>query len=250
MPNGGKFYITTQVMHLSSDNPIAKLDNMNPGEYVQISVTDTGEGMTKETLARAFEPFFTTKERGKGTGLGLAMIYGFAKQSGGSVRIYSEVGIGTTIDVFLPVASGALVEKARAPSVDINNFRKQVAASKVLVVDDEYELLEVTVSYVEDLGFNVLAASDGNIALRTLEKNPDIEYLLTDIVMPGGINGVSLAREVRKRLPHVKILYMSGFPSGVIADKSGIELDSPLITKPFSFEELVSAMDLLSCEAA
>lgn len=250
MPNGGKFYITCEIVHLMQENPIIKLDNMTPGEYIQMSVTDTGEGMSKETLARAFEPFFTTKTRGKGTGLGLAMIYGFAKQSGGCVRIYSELGIGTTIDLFLPVAQGRQEEKPRAPTVDMQEFRKRTAAEKVLIVDDEIELLEVTSSYIEELGFHVLAASDGNLALRTLEKNPDIKYLLTDIVMPGGINGVALSREVRKRLPHVKILYMSGFPSGVIADKSGIELDAPLITKPFSFEELVSALDELSVEAA
>ena len=250
MPNGGKFYITSEVMHLTRENPIVKLDNMTPGMYVQVSVTDTGEGMSKETLSRAFEPFFTTKDRGKGTGLGLAMIYGFAKQSGGSVRIYSEPGIGTTIDLFLPVAKESAQEKSHRPSINSRAMTRRTGSEKVLIVDDEYELLEVTANYIEELGFQVLAASDGNLALRTLEKNPDIEYLLTDIVMPGGINGVALAKEVRKRLPHVKILYMSGFPSGVIADKSGIELDGPLITKPFSFEELVSAIDELACEAA
>lgn len=250
MPNGGKFYITSEVMHLTKENPIVKLDNMSPGKYVQMSVTDTGSGMTKETLSRAFEPFFTTKERGKGTGLGLAMIYGFAKQSGGSVRIYSEPDIGTTIDLFLPVAEELSEEKSRLPILDSLEIVKRSAAEKVLIVDDEYDLLEVTSSYVEELGFQVLAASDGNLALRTLERHPDIEYLLTDIVMPGGMNGVALAAEVRKRLPHIRVLYMSGFPSGVIADKSGIELDAPLITKPFSFEELVSAMDELVCEPA
>ena len=135
-------------------------------------------------------------------------------------------------------------------SSNINEKLHTKASGKVLIVDDECDLLEVTSSYVQDLGFKVLPASDGNLALKVVEENPDIEFLLTDIVMPGGLNGVSLAQRVKERLPDVKILYMSGFPSGVIADKSGIELDAPLITKPFSYEELVSAMDELMCEVA
>jgi len=248
MPDGGKFSISSKVLHLTTANPIVEHETMNPGMYVQTSITDTGSGMTQETLSRAFEPFFSTKERDKGTGLGLAMVYGFAKQSGGSVQISSEVGNGTTIDIFLP-ATKELQEEApqRArPSAGLHSE----ASGKVLIVDDECDLLEVTSSYVKELGFDVISASDGNLALTLLEQNLDIEFLLTDIVMPGGINGVSLAKQVRKRLPNIKILYMSGFPSGVIADKSGIELDAPLITKPFSYDELVAAIDELICEVA
>lgn len=249
MPDGGKFSISSKVLHLTQANPIVEHETMSPGLYVQTSLTDTGTGMTQETLSRAFEPFFSTKERDKGTGLGLAMVYGFAKQSGGSVQISSEVGKGTTIDIFLPATQELRKEtqqRARPTSIGLHNE----APGKVLIVDDECDLLEVTSSYMEELGFNVISASDGNLALKLLERNPDIEFLLTDIVMPGGINGVSLAKKVRKRLPNIKILYMSGFPSGVIADKSGIELDAPLITKPFSFEELVTAMDEVICEVA
>lgn len=252
MPDGGKFSISSKVLHLTKANPIVEQEALTPGMYVQISITDTGVGMTQETLSRAFEPFFSTKERDKGTGLGLAMVYGFAKQSGGSVQISSEVGNGTTIDIFLPAAKEfqeeILVRARPSPSPSLG--LRSPASGKVLIVDDECDLLEVTSSYVKELGFNVIPASDGNLALELLEENPDIEFLLTDVVMPGGINGVSLAKQVRKRLPHIKILYMSGFPSGVIADKSGIELDAPLITKPFSFNELVAAMDELICEVA
>tara|TARA_R110002073_G_scaffold131684_2_gene278376 strand:- start:2030 stop:3166 length:1137 start_codon:yes stop_codon:yes gene_type:complete len=248
MPDGGKFVISSQLLHLNEDNPAVEVEKMSPGMYVQISITDTGVGMSKETLSRAFEPFYSTKERDKGSGLGLAMVYGFAKQSGGNVQISSEVGKGTRIEIFLP-ASQVEAEKV---STNRNPEKGLVgkASGKVLIVDDEVDLLEVTSSYVRDLGFKVLPAVDGNLALELLEENPDIEYLLTDVVMPGGINGVSLAQQVRKRLPNIKILYMSGFPSGVIADKSGIELDAPLLTKPFSFEELISAMDDLICEVA
>lgn len=248
MPNGGKFSITSKVLQLSKGDPVVEHETMNPGMYVQISIADTGVGMTEETLSRAFEPFFSTKERDKGTGLGLAMVYGFAKQSGGSVQITSEVDKGTTIDVFLPAARE--IQAEIQPKAHRSAGLHREAAGKVLIVDDESDLLEVTSSYVKDLGFNVIPASDGNLALQQLENNPDIEFLLTDIVMPGGINGVSLAKQVKKRLPNIKILYMSGFPSGVIADKSGIELDAPLITKPFSFDELVTAMDDLICEVA
>ena len=244
MPKGGKFYITTDVLHLTEDSPLAHQEDMHPGSYVQIAVTDTGDGMTAETMSRVFEPFFTTKERGKGTGLGLAMIYGFTKQSGGNIQIYSEPGVGTTIDIFLPVSDEiALVSSSsqdNSPYLINNNHTE-----KVLVVDDKYELLEVTVSYLENMGFEVLAATDGKQALLSLQNNPDIEILLTDIAMPGGMSGVELAAEVREKFPAVKTLYMSGFPSGVIVDKSGVDLDAPLIIKPFSRTKLASALDEL-----
>ena len=248
MPDGGKFSISSRLLHLSKDSSAVEYENMSPGMYVQISISDTGIGMSQATLSRAFEPFFSTKERDKGSGLGLAMVYGFAKQSGGNVHISSEVGKGTNIDIFLPASKVKLEETVVSKSPGIGLLGK--ASGKVLIVDDESDLLEVTSSYVRDLGFKVLPAPDGNFALKILEQNPDIEYLLTDVVMPGGVNGVSLAQQVRKRLPNIKILYMSGFPSGVIADKSGIELDAPLLTKPFSYEELMSAMDELVCEVA
>jgi len=244
MPDGGKFYITTDVLHLDDAQALSHKDDMRPGSYVQIAITDTGEGMTKETLSRVFEPFFTTKERGKGTGLGLAMIYGFAKQSGGNIRIYSEPGVGTTIDIFLPVSKEKAKSSAPRAS-EPSSLNVGSGGEKVLLVDDEYELLEVAASYLEEMGFEVLAATDGRQALMTLENNPDIKILLTDIVMPGGINGVELAKKVRKRLADVKVLYISGYPSGVFSDKSGTDLDAPLITKPYSKEKLAEALDEL-----
>lgn len=241
MPNGGRFYISTNVLHLTEDSPLAHQEDMHPGSYVQIAVTDTGEGMSQEIMSRVFEPFFTTKDQGKGSGLGLAMIYGFTKQSGGSIQIYSEPDVGTTIELFLPVShEKALVNYPRGESED--DVVAHNHTEKVLVVDDEYALLEVTVNYLEDMGFEVLAATDGQQALLTLEKNPDIEVLLTDVVMPGGINGVDLAAQVREQSPGVKVLYMSGFPSGAIADKSGIDLDAPLIIKPFSRKKIGTAL--------
>lgn len=249
MPNGGKFYLTTEVLHLSKENTLAMQENMRAGTYVQISVTDTGEGMTKETLGRVFEPFFTTKERGKGTGLGLSMIYGFVKQSEGNIRIYSEPGVGTTLDIFLPLTREK-AKKQHTETVELEKKESRFDGVKVLAVDDEYDLLEVASAYLEDMGFEVIAATNGEQAMKSIENNPDIELLVTDIVMPGGMNGTELSKKVKKKFPNIKILYMSGFPSGVIADKSGSDLDAPLLTKPYSLDELSSALEDLLHEPA
>lgn len=249
MPKGGKFYITTDVIHLAKDSPLAMQDDMLPGAYVQISVTDTGEGMTQETLSRVFEPFFTTKERGKGTGLGLSMIYGFVKQSEGNIRMYSEPGVGTTLDMFLPVSK----EKSKrriTETVDTEKILSRFDSMKVLAVDDEYDLLEVASAYLEDMGFEVIAATNGEQAIKSMESNLDIDLLVTDIVMPGGMSGTELAKKVKKRLPDIKVLYMSGFPSGVIADKAGTDLDAPLLTKPYTVDELSRALEDLLHEPA
>lgn len=249
MPNGGKFYLTTDVLHLTKENALAMQEDMLAGTYVQISVTDTGEGMSKETLGRVFEPFFTTKERGKGTGLGLSMIYGFVKQSDGNIRIYSEPGVGTTLDIFLPVTREKL-EKRPAETADSEKEEIRFDGIKVLAVDDEYDLLEVASAYLEDMGFEVIAATNAEQAMKSIEHNPDIELLITDIVMPGGMNGTELSKRVKEKIPNIKILYMSGFPSGVIADKSGTDLDAPLLTKPYSLIELSSALEELLHEPA
>jgi len=247
MPRGGKFYITTNAWHLSTNDSLTTHDDLKPGDYIHIAVTDTGEGMTQETLSRAFEPFFTTKERGKGTGLGLAMIYGFAKQSGGNVRMFSEPGVGTTIDLYLPISKEPIAKPRATPEpYDGDPDSLRIANSElILVVDDEYELLEVAVAYLEEMGFRVLAATNGEQALRTVAKNPDIDLLLTDIVMPGGMNGVELAKAVRQEHPDIKVLYTSGFPEGILADKSGAKLDAPLVSKPYTREGLAKALSAL-----
>ncbi|MCG8412696.1 MAG: PAS domain S-box protein [Pseudomonadales bacterium] len=248
MPSGGEFKICTDIVHLTESNPFVKQDDVSPGTYVLISFTDEGEGMPEEVLQRVFEPFFTTKERGKGTGLGLAMSYGFVKQSGGSIQIFSEPGKGTKLDILLPVCEEV---EAASPteSTQIESVLSGNNAEKVLVVDDEPELLEVTSTFMEDMGFDVISAANGKEGMRALRNNPDTNLLFTDIVMPGGINGVKLAKQAREEVPGIKVLYMSGFPSGVIADRSGMELDAPLITKPYSMKELASALDVLLREA-
>jgi PAS domain S-box-containing protein len=249
MPNGGKFYVTTDVLHLTKENELALQNDMRPGAYVQISVTDTGEGMTKETMDRVFEPFFTTKDRNKGTGLGLSMIYGFVKQSEGNIRIFSEPGLGTTLDLFLP-ASKEKADKRITEAVETKKSLNRFDSIKVLAVDDEYDLLEVASTYLEDMGFEVIAATNGEQAIGCIKGNPDIRLLITDIVMPGGMSGTELSKRVKEKLPDIKVLYMSGFPSGVIADKSGTDLDAPLLTKPYALDELASALEDLLPEPA
>jgi len=249
MPNGGKFYITTDVLDLTQDNLLSVEDQMRPGIYVQVSVTDTGAGMSKETLSRVFEPFFTTKERGKGTGLGLSMIYGFVKQSEGHIRIYSKPGLGSTLDIFLPVTRDKAEERSSSP-VDMPTKEQRFDSTKVLVVDDEYDLLELASTYLESMGCEVVAATNGEQAINSIERDSDIDLLVTDIVMSGGMNGTELSMKIREKIPDIKVLYMSGFPSGAIADKSGTVLDAPLLTKPYSLQDLTSALEDLLHEPA
>jgi len=212
-----------------------------PGHYVCISVSDTGHGMSRETSERVFEPFFTTKPRGKGTGLGLAMVYGFAKQSGGTARVYSELNYGTTVTLYLPRTDEAVALRPAAITVP----EVQTGSGKtVLVVDDEADLLELAIAYLEEMGYRVLYANDGEQALQVLAREPEIDLLVTDIIMPGGMNGVDLARRVRMARPGVKIIYSSGFPSDALAQKSGTRIDGPLLSKPYRRDAFVAAVSL------
>jgi CheY-like chemotaxis protein len=193
--------------------------------------------MSKETLARVFEPFFTTKERGKGTGLGLAMVYGFAKQSGGTVRIYSEPGYGTTVTLYLRFA-----EALPAPlpdSAPIVSPAQQTG--KVLVVDDEVDLLDIAKSYLEDMGYQAYGAEDGMSALRVLARHGDIDLIVTDIVMPGGMNGVELARKVREVRPDIRVVYSSGFPADALEGRS-VPVDGLLLRKPYQRADFETAI--------
>jgi CheY-like chemotaxis protein len=184
--------------------------------------------MPREVMAKAFEPFFTTKPRGKGTGLGLAMVYGFFRQSGGTVRLYSEVGYGTTVSFYLPFAETVTVLPDRPLQGPL--IRGEGA---ILIVDDEVDLLEVAVSYVNDMGFTALEAKDGPGALEVIRNRSDVGLLITDIIMPGGMNGVELAVEARKINPVMKVIYCSGFPAGALAERSMPLVDGPLLRKPY-----------------
>lgn len=240
MPEGGKFSVRTYLKDRHTLETLIPHARVTDPEYVHIMVKDSGEGMSEEALNRAFEPFFTTKEKGKGTGLGLAMIYGFVKQSKGFVLLDSKLGKGTSVHIYLPVAN---IEDGMDVDGDHEIAHEVKGQGKtVLVVDDESELLHIASAYLEDMGFNVITALSGTEALEKLDSIDQLDLLLTDVVMPGGLNGVSLVRQVRQRLPDLPVLYASGYPSGVIEENSKMTLDAPLIHKPYTLAVLTAAI--------
>ena len=194
MPDGGTVTVRTENL-LIEDEDVALYKTVPRGAYVVISVTDTGTGMPPEILTRVMEPFFTTKGEGKGTGLGLAMVYGFAKQSGGSVKLYSEVGHGTTVRLLFP-ASDQKVEDERAPT---QRAADRHGTETVLVVDDRPDVAATAGTILEDFGYKVTIADGPKAALEILDGEARIDLLFTDLIMPGGMNGVMLARAARER---------------------------------------------------
>jgi len=238
MPKGGSINISSLRLNLDDDNPALHAGYLKIGDCVCVSVSDTGQGMSRETLERACEPFYTTKANDKGTGLGLAMVYGFAKQSGGFLRIYSEPGLGTTVSFYLPIvadvahAAPARVLKSDHASLD----------GTVLVVDDEADLIEVALVYLTDMGLNTFEATDGISALEMLAQHGEINLLITDIVMPGGMSGTELAQRARALYPTLKIIYSSGFPAEAVAEKTMPHVDGPILRKPYRFSEFGAAV--------
>jgi PAS domain S-box-containing protein len=233
MPSGGKLVIATSLVHLDHEHTPVQAGDIKPGSYIRISVSDSGHGMSPDTIGKVFEPFFTTKPRGKGTGLGLAMVYGFVKQSNGNIRIYSELGTGTTFTLYVPLAEAG-AEPTHPDTSPVRPLPKSGGLSgTVLIVDDEIDLLEVAVSYCEELGLRVLHAIDGPSALARADEETHIDLLLTDVVMPGGLNGVDLATRLRARYPKLQVVYCSGFPSSALAERSHLSVDGPLIGKPY-----------------
>jgi PAS domain S-box-containing protein len=236
MPKGGSIVISSHVQNLEDSHPAVRAGDLKAGRYVCVSVTDTGLGMSRETMERAFEPFFTTKPRNKGTGLGLAMVYGFVKQSGGAVSLYSELGQGTTVSFYLPLAAD-LSHPVPADALKPLNGK---LAGTVLVVDDEEDLLEVALAYLVEMGFTAYDAIDGASALVAIAQHGEIELMVTDIVMPGGMNGVELVQRARALRPNLKIIYSSGFPAEALAEKSMPLVDGPLLHKPYQRAEFVA----------
>ena len=203
------------------------------GQYVMLAVTDTGAGMSPEVMAQAFDPFFSTKPEGKGTGLGLSMVYGFVKQSGGHVKIYSEVGSGTTIKLYLPRADqreDVLVSSVAAPIAG--------GAETILVAEDDAEVRSTVVETLRDLGYRVLTASDAASALTVIESGVAIDLLFTDVVMPGTLKSPELARKAKERLPGVAVLFTSGYTENAIVHGGRLDLGVELLSKPYSREML------------
>lgn len=236
MPQGGTFSISSSAVSSGEIEQVLPDATVPEEKYIRVTVKDTGTGMSSEALNRAFEPFYTTKEKGKGTGLGLAMIYGFVKQSRGYIDIDSAEGEGTSVHIFLPACAEKLVKQRKRPSkIDVPYLASR--SHTVLVVDDEVGLLEIARAYLEDLGCKVFTAESGSEALEIISNHDEVELLFTDVVMPK-MNGVALVENVRKMKPDISVLYASGFPSGRIQEKSGTQLDAPLVHKPYSRDSL------------
>jgi len=231
MPKGGTLTFSTQLSDLDESYPPVRAGDVKAGTYACVSITDTGHGMSRETLDRALEPFFTTKPRDKGTGLGLPMVYGFARQSGGAVRLYSEPGFGTSVSLYLPLATEPAHPAAVAePQPEPAAVRP---GSTVLVVDDEPELLVLAQAYLTDMGYTALCAGNGASALKLIARHKEIDLMITDIVMPGGMNGVELAKKARRINPGLQVIYSSGFPADALAERSGTNVDGPTLRKPY-----------------
>ena len=232
MPKGGQLMFETQNVVL--DDAYAKENaEVTPGSYVMIAVSDTGTGIPAAILTQVFDPFFTTKETGKGTGLGLSMVFGFIKQSGGHIKIYSEVGHGTAVKMYLPRAAGAAESAA-----DTAAARSRGGSETVLVVEDDQLVRNNAVMQLASLGYKTIEAANGAEALRAIETNGAVDLLFTDIVMPGGMNGRELADEVIRRKPDIKVLFTSGYTENAIVHHGRLDPGVLLLGKPYRKTDL------------
>ena len=233
MPDGGKLTIETGNTYLDDDYAAMNAE-VTAGQYVLIAVSDTGQGMPEAVMSRAFEPFYTTKLEGKGTGLGLSQVYGFVKQTGGHVKIYSEPGRGTTVKVYLPrhVMEVQIEEPPSRP-----DFSVMGEGQTILSVEDDEDVREYTRTALTSLGYRVLETGDGLSALRILEEHPEVALLFTDVGLPG-MNGRRLVQEARNRLPDLKVLYTTGYARNAIVHHGLLDADVELLPKPFTVETL------------
>ncbi len=245
MPNGGKLTIETGNVYLDEAYAAAHTE-VSQGQYVMFAVTDTGIGMGQEIIEKAFEPFFTTKPAGHGTGLGLSQVYGFIKQSEGHIKIYSELGEGTTVKLYLPRFTGATVDTCEPTGMQPASAQPQ--SGTVLVVEDN-ELLSVsTAEMLQQHGFRVLSAADGAAALQVLAAEPDIRLLFTDVGLPGGLNGRQLADEAQRLRPDLKVLFTTGYARNAIIHQGRLDPGVELIVKPFSYAALVAKIRRVMAE--
>jgi PAS domain S-box-containing protein len=236
MPNGGKVMIETANCYLDEGYVGTLAEPVKAGQYVMIAVADTGTGMDKSTLERAFDPFFTTKEVGKGTGLGLSQVYGFVRQSKGHVKVYSELGEGTTVKIYLPRYFGA---EDKLEDIDhSHNAIRAIGAETILIVEDDDSLRAYATETLSELGYRVFAAQNAAAGLEILDRENDIALLFTDVVMPGGVNGRQLSTEAVRRRPGLKVLYTTGYTRDAIVHQGRLDPGVQMIGKPFSSDEL------------
>ncbi|WP_308445179.1 PAS domain-containing protein [Methylobacterium tardum] len=236
MPDGGRITIETANKWL--DDRAARDRDLPPGQYLSLCVTDTGTGMTPDVIAKAFDPFFTTKPLGQGTGLGLSMIYGFARQSGGQVRIYSEVGQGTTMCIYLPRHYGDAEGAEGLP--DLASAPRAEQGETVLIVDDEPSIRMLVTEVLEDLGYTAIEAADASSGLKVLQSDVRIDLLVTDVGLPGGMNGRQMADAGRVNRPGLKVLFITGYAENAAVGNGHLEPGMAVLTKPFVMEALAS----------
>jgi PAS domain S-box-containing protein len=246
MPDGGRLTLETANVHLDERDSSTHAE-LVPGQYVMLAVTDNGTGMPREVKARAFDPFFTTKDVGQGTGLGLSQVYGFVKQSRGHVKIYSEVGEGTTIKIYLPrFHSEALDTEEETVQPVVRGAKHET----VLVVEDDSDVRAYSADTLRELGYHVLEAPNGAAALNMLNSNPNVAVLFTDIGLPGRMNGRQLAEEARKRFPNLKVLFTTGYARDAIVHEGRLDPGVELLTKPFTQSALGERLrDILDAKA-
>ncbi|MBW7968819.1 GAF domain-containing protein [Bradyrhizobium sp. BR 10289] len=235
MPRGGR--LTIETSNYSIDQKYAREYALTPGQYVLVAVTDNGVGIQDHVLGRVFDPFFTTKEVGKGTGLGLSQVYGFVRQSGGHVKIYSEVGVGTTVKIYLPrlVGDATIPDPSQGAAHPGASLQKET----ILVVEDDERVRSISCESLRDLGYTVIEAAGAKEAIRKVEEGPVPDLLFTDVVMPG-MTGADLAAELLKRHPGLKVLFTTGYTRNAIVHNGVLDAGKHLLTKPFAIEDLAA----------
>ena len=246
MPGGGNLTIETANKWL--DDRAGHERDLPPGQYLSLCVTDTGTGMTPEVIARAFDPFFTTKPLGAGTGLGLSMIYGFARQSGGQVRIYSEMGQGTTVCLYLPRYVGD--EEDQEPAAEAGPSPRAEEGETVLVVDDEATVRMLVTEVLEDLGYRAIEAVDGASGLKIIASDARIDLLVTDVGLPGGMNGRQMADAGRAIRPSLTVLFITGYAENAVIGNGPLDHGMHVLTKPFAMDALALRIQALIAENA
>ena len=237
MPDGGRLTIETANAHV--DVGYARDHGIASGQYVLLAVTDTGCGMSPEVVAKAFDPFFTTKAVGQGTGLGLSQVFGVARQSGGHVKIYSEIGHGTTIKLYLPRTKESQQTASEKPSLE--KTRREFIPATIMVVEDEDRVRDFATEALKELGYAVVSASSGSEALRTIEAGQDMDLLLTDIVMPE-MTGRQLVDALQRTRPEINVIYMTGYSRNAIVHNGVLDSGTNLLTKPFTVDQLADAV--------
>jgi CheY-like chemotaxis protein len=238
MPDGGKLTIETGNRWL--DERGARERDVPPGQYVSLCVSDSGSGMSPDVIARAFEPFYTTKPLGEGTGLGLSMTYGFVRQSGGQVRIYSEVGKGAMVCLYLPRHHETAADDDEELNTIIADMQHGDAGQAVLVVDDEPSIRILVTDVLTELGYSPIEASDGITALRVLHSDVRIDLLITDVGLPNGLNGRQLADAARVKRPDLKVLFITGYAENAVVRHGHLSHEMHVMMKPFTLDALAN----------